>query len=269
MSQLTSWDGAGGDVWVANADRFDNGVANYQDTFLAAAEFKRTSAVLDVGCGTGRTTRDAARAAPDGMALGVDLSSAMLELARERARLDGLPNASFEQADAQVHDFARQGFDIAISRHGAMFFGDPVAAFANLGRALRPGGRLVLLTWQPLARQEWLRSFFAALGVEESPPADAPSPLALSDPPRVRDLLTSAGFADVDLRGLAEPMYFGADVDDALRFVTSQNAGRLAQLDPDPRARALEALRRTLHGHLDERGVHYDSATWLVTARCP
>ncbi|MFR9803999.1 class I SAM-dependent methyltransferase [Pseudonocardia sp. RS010] len=272
LSQLANWDGAGGGFWTGNADRFDEGVAGYRARFLAAAEINETSHVLDVGCGSGQATRDAARAASAGTALGVDLSSARVALARRRAGLEGLTNVSFEQADAQVYPFPQQGFEIAISRHGAMFFGDPIAAFANIGRALRPGGRLVLLTWQPFEQQEWLRSLFTLLAAGQpvpAPPADAPSPFALSDPERIRSLLTSAGFADVALEGLAEPMFFGSDVEDALRFITGQHAGLLDKLSPVEREQAVGELRADLTRHLLGRGVFYESAAWLVHARWP
>ena len=94
--------------------------------------------MLDVGCGTGQTTRDAARAASAGSALGVDLSSRMLDYARHRAAEEGVTNVTFAQADAQIHPFEPGAYDVAISRTAAMFFGDHVAAFRNIGRALRP-----------------------------------------------------------------------------------------------------------------------------------
>ena len=146
LTQLANWDGAGGGFWADHADAFDTGVAGYRDRFLEAAAITPTARVLDVGCGNGQTTRDAARSASDGAALGVDLSAEMLRVARRRAHAERLDNVTFEQADAQVHPFPAQHVDLVVSRHGAMFFGDPVAAFTNLGRALRPGGRLVLLT---------------------------------------------------------------------------------------------------------------------------
>ncbi|SFN27541.1 Ubiquinone/menaquinone biosynthesis C-methylase UbiE [Pseudonocardia ammonioxydans] len=268
--QADSWDGPGGDFWTANADRFDEGVAAYRAPFRAAAAIGETAHVLDVGCGTGQTTRDAARAASSGSALGVDLSAGMVELARRRAEFEGVPNVSFEQADAQVHRFPDGAADIAISRHGAMFFGDPVAAFTNIGRALRPDGRLVLLTWQPFDQQEWLSSFVTVLadgGPVPVPPSDAPSPFALSDPGRVRGILDAAGFTDVQLDGVRESMYIGPDTEDALRFVAGQQAGMLDELGPGRRARALEALRADLDRHRGDRGVVYDSAAWLVRAR--
>jgi SAM-dependent methyltransferase len=272
LTQLAHWDGAGGGFWAEYADAFDAGIAGYQDRFVRATAITPTSQVLDVGCGNGRTTRDVARAAPDGAALGVDLSAEMLEVARRRARADGLGNVTFEQADAQVHAFPAQYFDVVVSRHGAMFFGDPVAAFTNLGRALRPGGRLVLLTWQPFEQQEWLRSFLTILsagGPVPVPPSDAPSPFALSDPDRVRGLLSAAGFTDVTLDGLSAPMNHGPDLDAAVRFVAGQRAGMLEELDDDRRRDALAALREDLAAHRGEEGIVYDSATWLIRARKP
>jgi SAM-dependent methyltransferase len=162
VDALRGWDGDEGAYWAANADHFDRAIAAYDDRFLAAADVQDADRVLDVGCGTGKNTRDAARAAASGSALGVDLSSRMIELARRRAVEEGLQNVTFEQADAQIHPFQAEAFDVAISRTGAMFFGDMVAAFTNIGRALPPGGRLALLTWQPLPGNEWIREFRGA-----------------------------------------------------------------------------------------------------------
>ncbi|WP_261574229.1 class I SAM-dependent methyltransferase [Frankia gtarii] len=269
-AQLSSWDGAGGTFWVANADRFDEGIAAYHDRFLAAAQIAETATVLDIGCGSGRTTLDAARRAAGGSVLGVDLSSEMLELARQRQEREHITNATFKQADAQVCPFPAGTFDLAVSRHGVMFFGDPLVAFTNLARALRPGGRIVLLTWQPFERNEWLKAFFTCLsagGQMPVPPSDAPSPFALSDPDRIRSLLDAAGFSDIEVEGLVEPMYFGPDPDDAFQFVSAHHAGLVRDLDPATKARALDGLRTNLAEHHTERGVLYDSAVWLVQAR--
>jgi SAM-dependent methyltransferase len=177
---------------------------------------------------------------------------------------------TFQQADAQIHPFPDQHFDITISRSGAMFFGTAAVAFRNIARAVRPGGRLVLLSWQPLVRNEWVSTFRAALAVSRelpTPPQDAPGPFSLSDPDRVRGLLTSAGFADVRLQGLSEALYFGCDPDDACQFISGQLAWMIHNLDTDTRARAVECLRATMADHQTDRGVLYDSATWLIKAR--
>ena len=111
--------------------------------------------VIDIGCGTGQTTRQAARLAVAGSTLGIDLSAPAVAQARRLAREDGLRNIAFECADAQVHRFPDHRFDLAISRFGTMFFGDPVAAFTNIGRALHPAGRLVMMVWQAREHNEW------------------------------------------------------------------------------------------------------------------
>ena len=146
-AQAAEWDGPAGAHRTRHAAVFDAEARPHNERFRAAAGVGHGDRVLDIGCGTGQSTRDAARAAVAGSALGIDLSAQMLEHARRVSSEQGLTNVSFQQADAQVHRFPAGGFDVAISRFGSMFFDDPVAAFGNIGQALRPGGRLVLMVW--------------------------------------------------------------------------------------------------------------------------
>jgi hypothetical protein len=149
-----------------------------------------------------------------------------------------------------------------------MFFGDHAAAFANLHAAMRAGGRLALLTWQPLDGNEWLRAIATAMaggGPPRLPPPGA-GPFSLSQPERVRDLLGAAGFRDVELRGIEAPMWFGADADDAYEFILGLNGWMLADLDDDRRSHALDALRATTRAHESDGGVTFDAASWIVTA---
>ena len=269
-AQRDAWDGDTGAFWAEHADRFDAAVAAHRPAFLDAAAVTAGEAVLDVGCGAGRTALDLAPAAAPGSVTGVDLSTRLLAIARERAAAAGVANVAFVRADAQVHPFPAGVTDVVVSRHGTMFFADPAAAFANLARALRPGGRLVLLTWQGIEHQEWLRTFLTVLAAGRGvvfPPPHGPSPLSLSDPDRVHDLLEGAGFVDVGLDGHRAPMTFGADPDDALGYVAGQQAGLLADLEPAARDDALAALRADLAAHHGAHGVRYDSATWIVRAR--
>lgn len=268
-AQEQAWDGTEGAYWATHAEQFDHALRHYQPDFHAAAGIGADDRVLDVGCGTGLTTRAAARAAPAGEALGVDLSTRMIDLARSLAEADGVPNARFERADAQVHPFPAAGFDAVISRTGAMFFGRPDVAFANLARALRPGGRLTLLTWQTAARNEWIGAFARALAGREppEPPVGAPGPFSLSDPDHVRALLGDAGFADVRVDGLARPMIYGRDAEEAHAFVLGLLGWMLEGRSHAEREQASEALRTTLEEHGSPDGVALASATWLVTAR--
>ena len=270
--QVGAWDGNEGVFWTAQARRLDETLANCHGPFLAAAAIREGDRVLDVGCGTGRATRDAARVAVNGSALGVDLSSQMIALARATADAEGLRNVEFRQADAQIHPFESGAFDAVISRMGSMFFGDPHAAFTNLHRALRPDGRLTLLTWQDVADNEWLTQFRSALAVGRdlpSPPPDAPSPFALADPDRVRAILGAAGFTDISFESLHEPMSFGPDADDAFDFVSELTGWMRNGLDDEDRDAALAALRTTIAEHTGDDGVTYQSATWIIQARKP
>lgn len=266
--QLDAWDGRQGAFWAEQADRFDRSVARYHEPFLAAAQLRPADRVLDVGCGTGRTTRDAARRAVEGSAVGVDLSSAMLEVARRRAAGEGLTNVRFVQADAQVAHLGGD-FDVAVSRTGAMFFADPVAALANVGRALVPGGRLVLLVWRSAADNEWfteITTAFAAGRPVPTPPPGAPGPFSMADPGRVHDVLSAAGYGSVQVEALTQPSWFGRDADDAVAFVHGLAGWMLEGLDDAGRARASSDLRRRVQDHTTGDGVEFGSATWLVTA---
>ncbi|MFG2294594.1 class I SAM-dependent methyltransferase [Streptomyces sp. NPDC048603] len=267
--QARAWDGDEGAYWAEHADVFDRALRAYRDAFFEAAEIGLGETVLDIGCGTGETARDAARIATDGRVVGIDLSAAMLREARRRAVAEGLDNVVFEQADAQIHPMPREAFDVAISRTGTMFFADVVAAFRNIAAALRPGGRFVQLVWQEPARNEWFSDFREAMAAGRTmptPPPGAPGPFALADPDRIRAVLAGSGFTDVVIRGQGAPMWFGAEADAAHRFVSGLLGWMLEDLDDEGRAGALRALRDSLTRHEQPDGVFYASATWLVKA---
>ncbi len=134
---------------------YDTELRLLNDALRDAYEIGPEDRVLDIGCGAGQTTRDAARLASDGSALGVDISTEMIERAQRLADAEGLHNVTFEHADAQDHRFPSERFDLAISRFGTMFFRDPVAAFTNIGTGLRRDGRLLIMVWQAHERNEW------------------------------------------------------------------------------------------------------------------
>src|SRR5262245_40711145 len=147
--------------------------------------------VLDIGCGSGPTTVELARrVAPDGAALGVDISPTMIDAARERAASERVANATFAVADAQVEPFGDGAFDAVYSRFGVMFFAGTAAAFANSRGALAPDGRFAFACWQPVFENEWmLVPGMAVISVTgEPPPMPAPGepgPFLLSEPARV------------------------------------------------------------------------------------
>ena len=267
-----AWNGAEGEDWAARADRFDAASAAFDPALLEAAGLGAADRVLDVGCGAGVSTRAAARVATAGHATGIDVSAPLLAEARRRSAAAGLTNTTFVQGDAQVHPFEPGAHDVAVSRFGAMFFGDPVAAFANTARALRPGGRLALVSWQELARNEWLLLVRRALAAGRSlpePPGDTAGPFGLSDPDRVRRILTAAGFEAVDITGVLGTVRMGADAEDAFDFVSRLGVARglLGGLDDHARQAALAELRDELAAHATPEGVLVGASAWLTTAR--
>jgi SAM-dependent methyltransferase len=223
--------------------------------------------VLDIGCGAGHTTRQAARAARGGSALGVDVSAPAIERARELAQAQRLGNVVFEQGDAQVHRFPPRRFDLAISRFGTMFFGDPVAAFTTIGRALRPAGRLVMLVWQARDRNEWDVVIRRSLGATGEAPAGL-DPFSLAGPPSATRILQAAGFDRIDFTDVGEPVYYGPDVPAALDWIRgfAYTKEVLQRLDPPAATRAVERLRDAVAAHSSEDGVWFGARAWLVTA---
>jgi len=272
--QAALWDGPGGAHRTRYAAVFDAEDRPHNERFRAATGVTARDRVLDIGCGTGQSTRDAARAATAGSALGIDLSAQMLEYAREISREEGLANVSFEQADAQVHRFPAGGFDVAISRFGSMFFDDPVAAFGNIGHALRPGGRLVLLVWQARERNAWSTAIREAIAGDMElppPPATGPDQFSLGDPAVAGGILAAAGFTEVSLTDVHEPVYYGPDAAVAFGVVSGlrSTTDLLAGMDENQAEQAVARLRAALAEHQTSAGVLFDARTWIIAARRP
>jgi SAM-dependent methyltransferase len=255
---------------VRLAELFDAEVAPHHRHFMAAARVATGDRVLDVGCGTGESARDAGRAAAGGSVVGVDVSAAALAYGRRLSRDEGLGNVGYVCADAQTYPFPPGYFDLAVSRFGVMFFADPVAAFANIGRALRPAGRLVLLIWQARERNEWSTEFRRVFAAGGPPVAVGLDPFSLGDP-AVAEKVLAAGFVEVGFAEVREPVYYGPDVATAEDLVLGLRdaTALLAALEPAAAERARARLRELLAAHLTGGGVFFDSRAWIVTARRP
>lgn len=246
---------------------YDTELSRYNARLRAAADVATDDRVLDIGCGTGQTTRDAAAFATAGSAYGVDLSHPMVDRARQLS--EGIRNISFERADAQIHPFTPGDFSLGLSRFGTMFFTDPVTAFTNIGRALRPGARLVQLVWQAQDRQEWSTAIRQTLAGDRTAPGHGA--FSLADPAVATDVLTAAGFTAVEITEVHEPVYYGPDAANArdALFELRMVQDLIADLDPTETARALDRLLAMLDTHDTGDGVWFDSSAWLVTARRP
>jgi SAM-dependent methyltransferase len=254
----------------AGLDFYDFELRAHHEHLCAAYGISSGDEVVDIGCGTGLTTREAARAAAPGRVVGVDVSERMLDRARQLAAAERLHNVRYELGDAQVHRFDPAGFDVAISRFGTMFFADPGAAFANIAAALRPQARLVALVWQPHDENEWARAIDAALGDAALAPQPGADPFSLGDAEATARILEDAGFDGMRFEDVHEPVFYGDDLEAALAIVRGFQDTRaaLASLSEAAAARTVDRLREMLAAHhTDERGVVLDSRSWLITAR--
>jgi SAM-dependent methyltransferase len=198
----------------------------------------------------------------------------MIERARQLTDATQLSNVSFERADAESHPFPSERFDIAISRFGTMFFAHSVAAFENIRRGLRPGGRLVMMVWQAHDRNEWsvLIERALAAGPEASPaPPNQLDPFSLADPGLTKRMLDAAGFVAASFTDVHVPVYYGPDVAAAVAWIGGFSSVKDAfqRLDSASAERALERLRQALAEHVTGIGVWLDSRAWIVGARRP
>ncbi|TGA84816.1 class I SAM-dependent methyltransferase [Streptomyces sp. MZ04] len=279
--QAEAWNGGVGAHWAAHHGRFDTMLNGLNDTIFEAAAIGAGDRVLDIGCGAGVTTRVAARRAAHGHAVGVDISAPLLDIARARTAADGITNAAYELADAQVHAFPAAAYDVAISRGGVMFFADHAAAFENIGRALRPGGRLVFVCPQPIeespdpdtgeaSEESRVLALFGKLLAEEAGPGEEPSADALatrnamaslSDPARIHEAL--AAYKDVTVTPVSIEAVWGETPRDTVDFMLSRAPGRVVA----PEARA--ALEDVFRPYATESGVRMRAGVWLVTAVRP
>ena len=276
-AQIEQWNSDEAGHWVAYQDRYDAMLAPFSNRILDATPISKVSRVLDVGCGCGSTTLEVARRVTAGRATGIDISAPMLEAAKSRADASNITNVSWLLGDAQVMEMAAGSFDAAISRFGVMFFDDPEAAFANIARALGPGGTLAFACWQEMLKNEWILVPGLALAehvpLPDLGPPGGPGMFALADPERIRSVLSGAGFASVAVEPLDEPVLVGGggSVATTIEFLEQRGLARtmLKDVTGDLRARATAAVASALEPFETADGVRMRTAAWLVTGRRP
>ena len=269
--QIASWNGRAGAAWNELHTRTDEMLAPTSKVLMEGACLQPGERVLDVGCGCGDTTLRAGDAVgTHGAVVGLDVSEPMLATAKERAA--GRPNLDFRLDDAATARF-EVPFDVAISRFGVMFFGDPAAAFTNLAGALRDGARIVFVCWQQPSENEWVTVPMSAakpfVPETATPAPGAPGPFAFADRARVQSILETAGFTDVTIESHRAPMSMGRDPDDVLLQLGKIGplARAAAELTPDQAASALGAARDAIVARSPAGPYALGGAFWLVSAR--
>lgn len=274
--QIDYWNDAAGQKWVALAELLDTQLAALGEAGMDRLGVGPGQSILDVGCGCGATSVELSRrVGSEGEVTGVDISTVMLARAATRPRPEAAGRLAFVNADAQTADLGNATFDAVFSRFGVMFFSDPVAAFANLRRALVPEGRLGFVCWQEVGRNPWVRVPLSAVApLVELPPAPepgAPGPFAFADTARVARILEDAGFGAVGFESLEGDLLVGGggDLDEAVDFTLQMGpVGRLlAGADDASLAAAREAVRAALAPHATADGIRMGFAASIVTAR--
>ncbi len=270
-TQREYWNSQVGDEWVRHADAIDGMLAGVTEAALAALQLRPGERALDIGCGGGATTQQAADlVGAGGRVVGVDISRPMLELARRRA--EGRNNITFIEADAGAGAIPGAPFDAAFSRFGVMFFEEPVAAFANIRGAMKPGGRMAFACWRPFTENLWSAEPLGALTPllkEPLKPADpnAPGPFALADADKTRRVLDEAGWREINIAPWDGPVVIGANAREAAAYLLKIGpcARAISEQDLDPAA-AERLLVQFFQPREAPEGVALPAACWIVRA---
>ncbi len=272
MTDSLDWQGRVGDNWALEWQRTDRSFAPLSAQLVDRITARTSGAlprILDIGCGAGGTSLDLAVRLPHASIHGIDLSPALVATAQSRNTAPD--RVTFETADATLWRGGDRAPDHLVSRHGVMFFDDPVVAFAHLAAQSAPDAALTFSCFRGRSANGWAEEIGALLLAQ--PPADplAPGPFAFADPDRVASILSAAGWRDF----AAEPVDFayvagaGADpVADAADFFTriGPAARAMATLQPADRARFAGDLESLLRRRLKDGSVTFDAAAWICTA---
>jgi SAM-dependent methyltransferase len=274
-AQIDYWNATAGPTWVAFQERLDRQIEPLGREAMARLAPVAGERVLDIGCGCGQTTLALAeRVGASGTVIGADISAPMLAVARARPLAAGAARPSFRECDAQIENLAEDvpgGFDAAFSRFGVMFFADPAAAFANIRRALKPGGRLAFVCWRAFAENPWMNLPAAAaaplLPPSPSPDPTAPGPFAFADAERVRGILGQAGFGSILIEAF-DARIGGGDVDQTVELAFKVGPLGAALREAPERAGAVtEVVRAAIAPFATPDGVKMPAAVWIVQAR--
>jgi SAM-dependent methyltransferase len=268
----SEWAGRVGDIWAEEQRRTDRTFEPVDEalvtTAAAAVEEVAAPRILDVGCGAGTTSLSLAARLPDAVITGIDLSPALIGVAAARAA--GEPRCRFAQADATLWQ-GEGGFDLLVSRHGVMFFDDPVAAFAHLRSLAKDGGRLAFSCFRSVTENVWASGLAHLM---PGSPADphAPGPFAFADRDRVAGILARAGWRNVKATALDFGYVAGAGDDpiaDANDFFERIGpvSRAIRELDGAGRTRLRAALAEQVRAHFDGTQVRFPAAAWIWEAR--
>ncbi len=272
--QIAYWNGPAGQRWTDRQASQDVLLAPVSEILIDRAAVGAGERIIDVGCGCGTIAMALAqRTGPAGHVLGVDISAPMLARARQVAPA-GVP-VEFVLADATVYPFEPESFDLLVSRFGVMFFADPVLAFANMRRALKPSGRLAFACWREPRENPWMMAPLQAVyrHVPKLPPQgpEDPGPFAFASEQRVHRILGEAGFMDIAMEAcpLSLDVAIGQGLDAAVQGVLEIGPAHRALEGQPPEivAAAANSVREALAPFASADTVPLPGSIWIVTAK--
>jgi SAM-dependent methyltransferase len=276
--QVEYWDGEAGRGWADRDKQMEQTLGPIGALAIEAASVQTGEHVLDVGCGCAHTSfAMLEKTGEKGRVLGVDISGPMLAIAARAAK--ELPQSlqkaiAFEKADASVYPFEEASFDLAFSRFGVMFFADPVLAFTNIRKALKPTGRLTFICWAPVPGNDWITIPMSAalqhVAPPEPMPPNAPGPFGLSDPEYVKGVLAQAGYGNIEVASVTPTMRFGHDMPADRIGDSFLEVGPVSRLLADASAEQTNAVRASVYDaikpYYDGKTVNLGASCWIVTA---
>ena len=273
QDQKDFWNNQKGQIWVSLEQKIDSMLEPLGDETLKILAVKDGEHIIDVGCGTGTTTlKLAGLLCNNGSVTGVDISKPILECAKKKARESSANNIEFVLADAQNHDFVFESCDAIFSRFGLMFFEDPVAAFSNLRKGLKSGGRLTFVCWADRSVNDWIEvSTNIANKYLELPPKAAPrdpGPFAFEDPLYLNEVLSDAGWNEILIENFATTNVVGKSIKEAADFLSRMGPMSVPfeNSEGSVQRKVIGALEECFVDYFTRRGVEMHFSTWIVIA---
>ena len=273
--QKEFWSGAGGDVWVNKQREMDIMLNPLGQKAIDKLELGSQKTVLDIGCGCGATTFEIAKSNPEGQVIGIDISIPMLNQASLCSAEMSISNTDFRVKDVQTDKLESEYFDVAFSRFGVMFFEDPFEAFENIYQALKHDGQLSFVCWQNASLNPW--QSLSIQVIKEyldlpAPPPKSPGPFAFEDKEYIEEILSESNFKEIKIDDNQEEivMFSGKSVREACEDYLTINpvvTEMLKSSGDDLRETILTALMEKFSSYHKDDGLHFPSATWIVTAK--
>lgn len=270
MTTTEDWTGKVGASWAENHRLTDRALSGLTERLLDTIRQFGGRYILDIGCGAGEVSLALARERPSSRVIGLDISPDLVAIARERG--ENHDNLEFVIADAQDWRAGEFDPDLLVSRHGVMFFPDPVAAFANLLGGADRGATLCFSCFREPALNPWANDIANMFDRPQHAAVDVPGPFAFADRAAVRAVLSQAGWENIEHREVDFAFVGGSGanaLDDAVAFFSRIGPGAPALAERKgaereaARLRLREWLARKQHGKL----VALPAAAWIVTAQ--